>query len=69
MLSPSSRVDTPHLEGCIDTVFSQQPYEIATKTSGAELGYFLNSRKGLIMSMEQYQDEEDGNGGANVNWS
>lgn len=47
MLSPVQLVDTPHLEGCIDTVFSQQPYEIATKIGGAELGYFLNSRKGL----------------------
>lgn len=48
VLSPVQLVDTSHLEGCIDTVFSQQPYEIATKTSGAELSYFLNSRKGLI---------------------
>lgn len=48
VLSPVQLVDTPHLKGCIDTVFSQQPYEIATKNSGAELGYFLNSRKGLI---------------------
>lgn len=47
LLSPVQLVDTLHLEGCIDTVFSQQPYEIATKTSGAELNYFLNSRKGL----------------------
>lgn len=48
VLSSVQLVDTPHLEGCIETVFSQQPYGTATKTSGAELDYFLNSRKGLI---------------------
>lgn len=51
VLSPVQLVDTPHLEGCIDTVFSQQPYEIAKKTNGAELGYFLNSRKGLMFNV------------------
>lgn len=48
MLSPVQLVDTPHLEGCIDTAFSQQPYRIATKISGAELGHFLNIRKVFI---------------------
>lgn len=28
--SPVQLVDTPHLEGCIDAAFSQQPYGTAT---------------------------------------
>lgn len=71
MLSPVQLVDTPHLEGCIDTAFKpaalQDSYK---KNQWCRTGSLPEYQKSFhLMSMEKCQDEEDGNGGANVNWS